>query len=59
MVVGAGISGAASAFRLSEQDVRVIVLEAKEAPAQDSTGQSAAGVWVQFTEEVNISSRPR
>ena len=54
VVIGAGIIGAACAFRLSEQGLSVIVLEAKEAPALGSTGQSAAGVRVQFTEEVNI-----
>jgi sarcosine oxidase subunit beta len=54
VIVGAGIIGAACAFRLSEQGLKVIILEAKEAPAMGSTGQSAAGVRVQFSEEVNI-----
>jgi sarcosine oxidase subunit beta len=32
----------------------VVILEAQSAPAMGSTGRSAAGVRVQFTEEVNI-----
>jgi sarcosine oxidase subunit beta len=54
VVVGAGIIGASCAFRLSQQGLKVVVLEAQPVPAQGSTGQSAAGVRVQFTEEVNI-----
>ncbi len=54
VIVGAGIIGAACAFRLSEQGLKVIILEAQPAPALGSTGYSAAGVRVQFTEEVNI-----
>lgn len=54
VVVGAGIIGAACAFRLSEQGLKVIILEGQDAPAQGSTGQSAAGVRVQYTEELNI-----
>ena len=46
--------GASCAFRLGEQEVKVAVLEAQNAPAMGSTGRSTAGVRVQFTEEVNI-----
>lgn len=54
VIVGAGIIGASCAYRLSQQGLKVIILEAQEAPAMGSTGRSAAGVRVQFTEEVNI-----
>ncbi|RPH60227.1 MAG: FAD-binding oxidoreductase, partial [Burkholderiales bacterium] len=40
--------------RLSERGLRVIVLEREAAPATGSTGRSAAGVRVQFSEEVNV-----
>lgn len=54
LVVGAGIVGAACARRLSERGLRVIVVEREAAPAAGSTGRSAAGVRVQFSEEVNV-----
>src|SRR5881398_644756 len=54
IIIGAGIIGASCAFRLSEQGLKVVILEAQSAPAMGSTGRSAAGVRVQFTEEVNI-----
>src|ERR1700730_16510240 len=54
LIIGAGIMGASCAFRLSEQGLKVIVLEAQISPAMGSTGRSTAGVRVQFTEEVNI-----
>ncbi len=54
LIIGAGIMGASCAFRLSEQGLSVAVLEAQTSPAMGSTGHSAAGVRVQFTEEVNI-----
>jgi sarcosine oxidase subunit beta len=54
LVVGAGIMGASCAFRLSEQGVKVAIVEAQSAPAMGSTARSTAGVRVQFTEEVNI-----
>ncbi len=54
LIIGAGIMGASCASFLSEQGVSVTVLEAQAAPAMGSTGRSAAGVRVQYTEEVNI-----
>lgn len=54
LVVGAGIIGAACAYRLAERGLRVGVLEKAPAPAMGSTGKSAAGVRVQFTEATNI-----
>ncbi len=54
IIIGAGIIGAACAFHLGERGVKVTVLEMQHAPALGSTGKSAAGVRVQFTEEVNI-----
>jgi len=54
LIIGAGIMGASCAYRLSERGLKVAVLEAQPSPAMGSTGHSAAGVRVQFTEEVNI-----
>ncbi|MER3480806.1 MAG: FAD-dependent oxidoreductase [Meiothermus sp.] len=54
LVVGAGIIGASCAYRLAERGLRVRILEAAPAPAMGSTGRSAAGVRVQFTEPTNI-----
>jgi sarcosine oxidase, subunit beta len=54
LIIGAGIMGASCAFRLSERGLKVTVLEAQPSPAMGSTGRSAAGVRVQYTEEVNI-----
>ena len=54
IIIGAGIMGTSCAFQLSERGLRVAVLEAQSSPAMGSTGRSAAGVRVQFTEEVNI-----
>ncbi len=54
LVIGAGIVGAACAFRLAERGLKVGVLERAAAPAMGSTGKSAAGVRVQFTETTNI-----
>lgn len=54
LIIGAGIVGASCAAFLSEQGVKVTLLEAQVAPAMGSTGRSAAGVRVQYTEEVNI-----
>ncbi|HEX7735647.1 MAG TPA: FAD-dependent oxidoreductase [Ktedonobacteraceae bacterium] len=53
IVIGAGIMGASCAFHLSERGLRTAVLEAQPSPALGSTGHSAAGVRVQYTEEVN------
>lgn len=54
VVVGAGIVGAASAFRLAEKGLKVLVLEREATYAQGSTGRSAAGVRVQFSEPLNV-----
>lgn len=54
IVIGAGILGAACARRLAEAGLKVVVLEREQAPATHSTGRSAAGVRVQFSEAVNI-----
>jgi len=54
LVIGAGIVGAAAAFRLAEHGLRVGVLEAAPAPAAQATAKSAAGVRVQFSEAVNV-----
>ena len=54
LVVGAGIIGAACAFRLAEQGLKVGVLDAADAPATGSTARSAAGVRVQFSTEANV-----
>lgn len=54
LVIGAGIIGAAAAFRLVERGLRVGVLEAAPVPAAQATAKSAAGVRVQFSEAVNV-----
>lgn len=54
VVVGAGIVGAASAYRLAEAGLRVLVLEKEATFAQGSTGRSAGGVRVQFSEPANV-----
>ncbi|XOB97459.1 NAD(P)/FAD-dependent oxidoreductase [Deinococcota bacterium DY0809b] len=54
LVIGAGIVGAAAAFRLAERGLRVGLLEAAPAPAAQATAKSAAGVRVQFSEPVNV-----
>jgi heterodisulfide reductase subunit A-like polyferredoxin len=36
LIIGAGIMGASCAFRLSEQGVKVVILEAQKAPALDT-----------------------
>ncbi|WP_309572628.1 FAD-dependent oxidoreductase [Deinococcus sp.] len=52
-VIGAGIVGAACAWRLAERGLKVLVLERGQ-PAGGSTGKSAAGVRAQFASETNI-----
>ncbi len=54
VVVGAGIIGAATAYRLAERGLRVLVLEKEAGYAQGSTGRSAAGVRVQFAHPLNV-----
>ncbi len=54
VVVGAGIVGAACAFRLAQAGFKVLVLEKEATYAQGSTGRSAAGVRVQFSEPLNV-----
>ena len=54
IVVGAGIIGAAVAFRAAEAGLKVVVLEQQAGPALGSTGRSAAGVRVQFSTELNV-----
>ncbi|GEM89276.1 NAD(P)/FAD-dependent oxidoreductase [Oceanithermus desulfurans] len=54
LIIGAGIVGAAVAYRLAERGLRVAVLEADSVPAAQATAKSAAGVRVQFSEAVNV-----
>ena len=53
VVIGAGIVGAASAYRLAEQGLKVVVIE-QGSPAGGSTGKSVAGVRHQFSTETNV-----
>ena len=53
VVIGAGIIGAASAWRLAERGLKVMVVE-RDTPASGSTGRSVAGVRHQFTTRTNI-----
>ncbi len=54
IVLGAGIIGAACAWRLAQRGFEVTVLERESAAATGSTGRSAGGVRHQFSEEVNV-----
>lgn len=54
VVIGAGIIGAACAYELAAAGLRVLVVDRAEAPATGSTGLSAAGVRVQWTDPVNV-----
>ena len=53
IVIGAGIIGAASAYRLAQRGLKVIVAEQNH-PASGSTGRSVAGVRAQFNTDTNI-----
>lgn len=54
VVIGAGIVGASCAHHLTALGADVMLLEKADAPAEGSTGRSAAGVRVQFTQTTNI-----
>jgi len=54
LVIGAGIIGAAISFRLAEQGLEVVTVDASSSPATGSTGRSAAGARVQFSSKPNI-----
>ncbi len=54
VIIGAGIVGAAIAYRLTERGLHVRILDAADAPATGSTGRSAAGVRVQFASDLNV-----
>jgi sarcosine oxidase subunit beta len=53
-VIGAGIIGCASAWRLAQRGLRVVLIERESAPATGSTGRSAAGIRLQFSDATNI-----
>lgn len=54
VVIGAGIVGAACAWRLAQSGLSTVVIERASSPATGSTGRSAAGVRHQFSEPVNV-----
>ena len=54
-VIGAGIVGCASAWRLAEAGLKVALIERESAPAMGSTGRSAAGIRLQFSDATNIA----
>ena len=54
-VIGAGIIGAACAAHLAGRGLRVVVVEASQAPATGSTARSNACVRAQWRDETNIA----
>jgi sarcosine oxidase subunit beta len=54
VVVGAGVVGASSAYRLSRAGLRVVVVDAFDGPAEGSTGRSFASVRAQWADALNI-----
>ena len=53
VVIGAGVMGAANAWRLAERGLKGVVLE-QASPASGSTGKSAAEVRTQFLTGTNV-----
>ena len=53
VVIGAGVMGAANAWRLAERGLKVVVLE-QASPASGSIGKSAAEVRIQFLTGTNV-----
>ncbi|HYU03396.1 MAG TPA: FAD-dependent oxidoreductase, partial [Jatrophihabitantaceae bacterium] len=54
VVVGAGVVGASSAYRLARAGLRVVVVDAFDGPAEGSTGRSFASVRAQWADALNI-----
>lgn len=55
VVIGGGIVGAASAFYLAREGLRVTLVERRDAPGQLTTLASAASFRAQFTDADNIA----
>ncbi len=53
-VIGAGAIGASSAHRLARAGRRVVVLEARDGPAEGSTGRSFASIRGQWADPLNV-----
>lgn len=54
VVVGAGVVGASSAYRLARAGLHVVVVDAFDGPAEGSTGRSFASVRAQWADALNI-----
>jgi sarcosine oxidase, subunit beta len=54
VVVGAGVVGASSAYRLARSGLHVVVVDAFDGPAEGSTGRSFASVRAQWADALNI-----